>query len=186
MSSRKIVSTLDVTNWFCKKAEKVTQTLTEAKIQHLLFLAQIHFGLKEGRLLMPSLFVCGASGFYEPTIRDVMKFSLPLMSKPNLSAKTEDFLELIWMKYASLSQNELDKFIFSLECWKHFYRPEEETIVDPLQLVDSFAESIHNKIQPKSLQKSKILISQNGPVKVSAWHPRKLDSSKNKENIPHE
>lgn len=180
MNSHTIVSALDITNWFYKKAETSNIKLNETKIQHLLFLAQIHFALKEGRHLIPSLFICGRSGFYEPTIRALLKFGLPLMDKPAFAAATDRFLDLIWQKYASKEDAALDAFIWSLECWKHFYRPEEETVVDPLNCVDSFAAALQ-KNPAGHTEKSKILISQNGPVKVSAWHPRKLDISKNKE-----
>lgn len=180
MNSHVIVSALDTTDWFYKKAETAGIRLSENKIQHLLFLAQIHFALKEGRHLMPSLFVCGRSGFYEPTIRTLLKFGLPLMNKTELTPAANRFLDLIWQKYALKEDKTLDAFIWSLECWKHFYRPEEETIVDPLDCVDSFAGALQ-KNPAEQTEKSKILISQNGPVKVSAWHPRKLDISKNKE-----
>lgn len=177
MTDKAITSSLDITNWFCKKADTAGITLGEPKIQHLLFLAQIHFALKEGQTLMPSLFVCGRSGFYEPTIRTILGFGLPLMSKSHFSAEINDFLELIWQKYALQKDAELDRFIISLECWKHFYRPEEETIVNPMYFTDSFAGSIQKNGESGDSAKSKILISQNGPVKVSAWHPRKLGSS---------
>ncbi len=175
MKNSAIPSALDITNWFCKKAENHSQVLTEPKIQHLLFLAQIHYALKSGKILMPSLFICGRSGFYEPTIRTILSFGLPLMSPPRFDVEINDFLELIWQKYALQSEAELNRFILSLDCWKRFYRPEEETIVNPALFTDSFADSIQKT--PSEPQKSKILISQNGPVKVSTWQPRKIKSS---------
>lgn len=177
MNNSSIVSSLDVTDWFYKKAETSNIRLSETKIQHLLFLAQIHFALKEGRYLMPTLFICARSGFYEPTIRTLLKFGLPLMQKPTFSNTVQNFLSLIWQKYASVDDTDLDSFIWSLECWKQSYSPEEETIVDPMRLADSFAENLQ-KNKPEKKEEAKILLSQNGPVKVSTWHPRKLDSVK--------
>lgn len=177
MNNQAITSSLDITNWLCQKADSQGIILGENKIQHLLFLAQIHFALKSGQFLMPSLFVCGRTGFYEPTIRTILSFGLPLMEKPRFSAEINDFLELIWHKYGLQEDSQLNRFVISLECWKHFYRPEEETIVNPMHFTDSFAGSIQGSLEKNESKKSKILISQNGPVKVSAWNPRKLGSS---------
>ena len=183
MENKAVTSALDIVNWFCRKADTAGVMLEEAKIQHLLFLAQIHFALKSGHFLMPSLFVCGRGGFYEPTIRQIMRFGLPLMSKPSFDSSIDDFLELIWQKYAPRSEADLYRFIRSLECWKQSYRPETEVIVDPMRLADSFADSIRNARRDEPASSSGIRLSQNGPVRVSAWHPRKLkDSNKIKEN----
>lgn len=176
MSGQIITSSLEITNWLCRRAESEKDRLTEAKLQHLLFLAQIHYALKSGKFLMPSLFVCGRSGFYEPTIRQIMSFGLPLMKAPAFKEEIDAFLELIWKKYAKQTESELEHFILSLDCFKHFYRPEEETIVNPMYFTDSFAGSIQKTKTETS--GSQIRLSQNGPVKVSAWTPRKLHSDK--------
>ncbi len=179
MTDRKITSALDITNWLCQRAQTEGTVLPEAKIQHLLFLAQIHFALKSGHCLMPSLFVCGRSGFYEPNIRTIMQFGLPLMAKPSFDASTNDFLELIWQKYSHQDEPQLNRFIISLDCWKQSYRPERDVIVDVIRLADSFASSIKEKHSSDlSNPSSKIMLSQHGPVRVSAWHPRKLNSKK--------
>lgn len=179
MADRMITSALDITNWLCKRAETDGHTLQEAKIQHLLFLAQIHFALKSGHCLMPSLFVCGRSGFYEPNIRTIMQFGLPLMAQPDFDASVNDFLELIWQKYSHQDESSLNRFIISLDCWKQSYRPERDVIVDITRFTDSFAGAIKGKTnQDLSSQSSKIMLSQNGPVRVSAWHPRKLGTKK--------
>ena len=178
MNNHSIPSSLKLADWFYKKAISVGKQLNEQQIQHLLFLSQVHFILKSGRFLYPSLFVCDHSGFYNPTIRTLMEFGLPLMPKTNFSTEIEIFLELIWQKYALLSDVDLTKFVLSLECWKKNYRPNEEYIVNPMHLVDSFVGTLHlskGKQNPKT--KTKIMLSQHGPVKVSAWQPRKLSSS---------
>ena len=176
MNNHLIPYSLELAYWFCKKATSVGKQLGEQQIQHLLFLAQVHYILKSGHFLYPSLFVCGRSGFYNPTIRTLMEFGLPLMPETNFDAKIETFLELIWQKYALLSDTELTNFILTLDCWKKNYRSNEEFIVNPMHLIDSFADALHlSKEQKKT--KTKIMLSQHGPVKVSAWQPRKLSSS---------
>jgi hypothetical protein len=176
MTKKTVVSTLEVVNWFCKKAEKARIPLEESKIQNMLFLAQMHYVLKSGQLLTPSLFVCGQDGFFEPTIRTLLGFGLPLMAAPKLENETSVFLELIWQKYAPWKNDELKKFVVSLECWKNFYRPERELIVNPVSIIDSFSNSIRG-VAPQPAVTGKVLMSQNGPVQVSSWKPRKVTSS---------
>lgn len=179
MTNKMITSALDITNWFCKRADTENISLQEAKIQHLLFLAQIHFALQSGHCLMPSFFVCGKSGFYEPNIRTIMQFGLPLMANPNFSPDTNNFLELIWQKYGHQDEAELNRFIISLECWKQSYRPERDVIIDISRLADSFSSSIKSYgTRDLSTSNSKIMLSQHGPVRVSSWHPRKLNTNK--------
>ena len=181
MTDRKIVSSLDITNWFFKKAESQSLRLSENKIQHLLFLTQMHFILKNGNFLSPTLFVCDNKGFFDPTIRSILSFGLPLMSKPHLSKTTDDFLELIWQKYGKQSDFELQNFVTSLKCYKQNCNINNETIINPMNFVDSFASSLNINTKFSASAKTKILISQNGPVRVSAWDPRKSSNS-NKEN----
>ena len=179
MNCCSIPSSLEIVDWFCKKANTLNKEFGEPQIQHLLFLSQLHFVLKFGQLLYPSLFVCGQSGFYNPTIRTIMKFGLPLMETTKFDSEIEKFLNLIWQKYSLFSETELTSFVLSLDCWKNSYKKDAETIINPMALVDSFAETLHHT-KRKNFQspKSKIMLSQNGPVKVSAWQPRKLSSSK--------
>ena len=174
MINRKIVSSLDITNWFFKKAETQSLRLSENKIQHLLFLSQMHFVLKNGCLLSPTLFVCDNNGFFDPTIRSILNFGLPLMSKPRLSSATDDFLELIWQKYGKQTDFELQNFVTSLKCYKQNCNINNETIINPMNFIDSFASSLNINTKFSSPAKTKILISQNGPVRVSTWDPRKL------------
>ena len=172
MIEQKTDSSLDIANWFYRKAEADKKHIDEKKVQHLLFLAQLHFALKNGCYLMPSLFVCNKTGFYEPTIRAILEFGLPLMPRNTVSAEKNNFLELIWQKYGNKSEAELSQFVMSLDCFSQFYRAEKENIVNPMQFVDSFEKSLQS--QNNKRNKTKILISQNGPVRVSTWSPRKL------------
>lgn len=176
MTTKTVISSLDVVHWFYKKAEKTHIVLEESKVQHLLFLTQMHHVLKSGQLLTPSLFVCGKDGFFEPTIRTLLNFGLPLMELPKFDKDTLVFLELIWRKYAPWKNDELKDFIVSLDCWKNFYHPERELIVNPVSIIDSFSNSIHS-VAPQPAVTNKVMMSQNGPVRVSNWQPRKVNSS---------
>ncbi len=179
MDRRNFFSSIEIADWFHKKAERQGLPLSDEKIQHLLFLAQIHHMLKEGRLLIPSFFICGKSGFYEAGLQSILRFGLPLMPMASFDDNTAAFLELIWKKYSPLSDYELNEFITSLNCWQKNYNSLKETVVDVSKLVDSFAQSIQGSPEDFSFVKSpahtkKIMLSQNGPVQVSSWHPRKL------------
>ena len=120
---------------------------------------------------MPSLFVYSKSEIYDPTIRTIMDYGFPLMPSPEFDADTVNFLELIWQKYALLSDEKIRDFVYSLKFFKNIQDEKDDIIIDPFNFIDSFSSSIQNK---KNETKSKIMISQNGPVKVSAWTPRKL------------
>lgn len=176
MSQNKIPSSLDITCWFCAKAESSNVRLTDKKIQHLLFLAQINHLAKHKCFLFPSMFVCDNNGFSDPTITTIMQHGLPLMSSPKLSPENTQLLEAVWHKYSPLSDAELHRFITSLDCYKHNYKQNCQTIINPACMVDTSPTCVsHSPNSPKS----KIMISQNGPVKVSAWSPRKLCPPKN-------
>ena len=58
MIVQKMDSSLDIVNWFYRKAEDDKKIIDEKKVQHLLFLSQIHFALKNGCYLMPSQKQC--------------------------------------------------------------------------------------------------------------------------------
>ena len=171
MTYKKNNSNINIAYWFYRKAEKLKAKLSENKIQHLLFLTQMHYSIKYKKLLMPSLFVYSNSEIYDPTVRTIIDYGFPLMPIPEFEPDVADFLELIWQKYASLSDEKLKDFMHSLKCFKDFNAQNNDIIINPLNLTDSFSSSIQNK---KNNTKSKIMISQNGPVKVSAWTPRKL------------
>lgn len=177
MTEQPAVSPLDVADWFFKKADTENVRISDDKIQHLLFLSQMHFALKERKYLMPALFVCDRSGFYEASVRSILKFGFPLMPNSKLSRPVNAFLELIWQKYASLADAGLKDFVCTLECWKQSYLEGQENIVDAVACTDSFTASLQ-KVSNGSHEKTKIMLSQRGPVKVSAWMPRKLNGSK--------
>ncbi len=171
MTYKKNNSNINIAYWFYRKTDKLKTKLSETKIQYLLLLSQMHYTIKYKNLLMPSLFVYSNSEIYDPTVRTIMNYGFPLMPIPEFETEVTDFLDLIWQKYAPISDEKLQEFVHSLNCFKNIYNENDNIIINPLNFIDSFATSIRNK---KNENKSKIMISQNGPVKVSAWTPRKL------------
>lgn len=176
MPKKSITSALDVIGWFCNKAAQNKQRLSPEQLQNMLFLAQMHHLGKHGRVMMPAMFVCYNQGFYEPTIDAIIGHGLPLLEQPVFEQNTTMILESVWQKYSSLSEQELLDFITSLNCWLQFYQQEKEIIVNPVELTASFISSISGN-RSSSASKTKIRLSQNGPVQVSPWHPRKVSNS---------
>lgn len=176
MATKLIKSTLDIVGWLCHKALADKQTLSSQQLQNLLFLVQMHHIGKEGKVLVPSMFVCCRDGFYEPTVESVLSQKLPLLKMPTLEPNISLLLESVWQKYAHLSEKELLNFVTSLSCWKETYNTEKEVVINPLDIASSFSLSIS---KDKNFSPSKIRLSQNGPVQVSPWRPRKLGNTSN-------
>ena len=174
MNKQKNISSFETACWFYQKALADKIRITDSKIQHLLFLSQLHYALKHGSYLMPTLFVCFDRGFYEASVQNILSYGIPPISFTDMAHT--DFLELIWQKYGQMPEDKLRQFILSLDCFKNCYRPERETVVNPLNFADSFSQDLQSHKNTSST--TKVLISQNGPVKVSAWTPRKLTDQK--------
>ena len=184
MSLSAISSSLEAANWFFRRADKADLYLENEKLQQLLFLAQVHFALNNNmEYLIPSLFICDDRGFSEPNLAKILSYGLPLMEAPTFSEKTNSFLELIWKKYSSMSYKELADFIKSSDSYIDNYQTGKKNIIPLKEMAQKFKSSL----SPRSFSKAgtsvgrKILISQNGPVMVSAWQPRKLGPKNNKE-----
>lgn len=185
-SAPAVNSALDVANWFFRQAEKDGWFLENEKLQHLLFLAQVHYALLNNQeYLMPAVFVCDDSGFTEPNIAKALSFGRPLMPLPQFSNENNTFLSLIWQKYASMSIRDLSVFIKSSATYMENYQSGRKNIV----MLPELALKFKNNLNPGTVSKSqtrspkKVLISQNGPVVVSQWQPRKLNSKNSKENV---
>ena len=173
MIYQKNTSSLNIAYWFYDKSKNAKIQLSEQKLQYLLFLSQMHYSAKYTKLLIPSMFVYSKSGIYDPSIRTIMDYGFPLMQTPQFNNEVSSFLNLIWQKYAPQSEASLKEFIYSLNCLKQYVSKNDEIIINPLNLSDSFASSLKN--EAPIAKKTKIMISQNGPVKVSAWMPKKLN-----------
>ena len=174
-------SVLDIANWFFKKSEKDCWYLDDCKVQHLLFLAQLHYALEhDRRYLAPACFIADENGFSEPTLGHFLDFGRPLMASPRLDEKITLFLEKIWKKYALLNLSELTEIIKSSRGYKDNYVVGNKNIVDILSLIADFSANagIIKSTDVSQSNAKKILLSQNGPVVVSKWQPRKLSATK--------
>ena len=90
---------IDVAYWFFNRAEKDGLYLETDVMQHLLFLAQVHFAMSYNmQMLTPSLFVCDHTGFYEPNLIK-LKYFLKVFG-----LSMENFLYVAWKKSLNLIQ----------------------------------------------------------------------------------
>ncbi len=185
MSAPAVSSALDVANWFFKQAEKDGWYLENEKLQHLLFLAQVHYALLNAQnYLMPAVFVVDASGFTEPNVKKALSFGRPLMTAPQFSRDINHFLSLIWQKYSPMSIRDLADFVKSSALYGNNFQIGHANLVNPTELSAQFKENLTSSTLHRTdgRSPSKVLISQHGPVVVSSWKPRKLNSQNTKEN----
>lgn len=169
-------SVIDTAYWFINRAEDDGLFLDDEKLQHLLFLAQVHFAIKNNmEFLMPSLFVCGNDGFYEPNLKVMFSQGRPFMPKKILADKVETFLEQIWNKYATISLKELEMMIKSNLAYQNCYTEGSINIISQKTLVENFVKNDSMSTNNDYMKKNKkFSYSQNGPVVVSKWNPRKV------------
>ena len=166
-------SALDVANWFFKKAEASQAYLEEDKLHALIYLAQTHYSLKyDMQYLIPSLFVCDNNGLFEPNLKKILEFGMPLMNEPSFPRKINEFLELIWQKYATKNTFELISLIKDSQVYQKHHVKDEITLLT----LDEMTQYFGMPVESKTTQK--IRISQNGPVVVSKWQPRKISEDK--------
>lgn len=147
-------------------------------MQHLLFLAQIHFAMAYNmQILVPSLFVCNKDGFFEPNLKRMFAMGRPFMPPVKFPAKIDSFLESIWNKYGKTSLISLEKLIKSNSAFKENCIAGTINVIDLKAVVDSFIKSSKaaQKNNAFSNNRKKVMLSQNGPVVVSKWQPRKID-----------
>ncbi len=148
-----------------------------------MFLAQVHYALAYNMgILMPSMFVCDETGFTEPTLNKIFAQGHPFMPKAVMNVKTNDFLLEIWKKYGSLSTKELTNIIKNNPAYKDNYVEGVKNLVQLNLVVEKFISNsnILKDNNAYSDNKKKILLSQNGPVVVSKWQPRKVAQSNSK------
>ena len=122
---------IDIAYWFFNRAEKDGIYLETEKMQHLLFLAQIHFAMAYNmQILVPSLFVCNKDGFFEPNLKRMFAMGRPFMPPVKFPAKIDSFLESIWNKYGKTSLIGLEKLIKSNSAFK------ENCIAGTINVID--------------------------------------------------
>lgn len=169
---------IDIAYWFFNRAEKDGIYLETENMQHLLFLAQVHYATSYNmQMLMPSIFVCDHSGFYEPNLKKMFSMGRPFMPPVKFPAQIDSFLENIWMKYGKMSIRELDKLIKNNPAFKENCTAGTINAVDFKSVVDNFIKigKLNKQNNAFSDNRKKVMLSQNGPVVVSKWQPRKID-----------
>ncbi len=174
MSKKTFYSSITVGAWLFNKFKHAGLMFDELKYKHIIFLCQMHYLLKNKRLLFPSFFVCDKNCFYEPSLSEIMQTGFPLSFSYSLSEEDLSLLNIIWQKYSLLQTSELSSFI---KKFCEFSEIKEGTIVNPANIIDTFAEYLQINKNSKSLSKSKIMLSQNGPVRVTEWKPRKIHNN---------
>ncbi len=101
-------STLDVALWFVERAESGGVTLSNRKLQSMLYLAQAHFAnANRGRRLMPAVFLAADAGPIEPTIYHMFQDGPPRLINTVPGAKVAAFLGQVWERYTQLSDEQL-------------------------------------------------------------------------------
>ena len=169
-----IDSTVEAAYWFIEKAEKDGVFLDDEKLHYLLFLSQASFAVKfKGKILFPGVFVTSDNGVMEPNIAKIFSFGRPYMPPVKIKDEIVFFMEEIWKKYASQSTLALANIVKSSTAYKNNHKKGEKYVVDISLSADLFQSSQDVSNNPK-----KMLFSQNGPVMVSKWTPRKVNSSK--------
>lgn len=172
-------SAFDVAYWFLNKAEQNRLYIEDAKLQHLLFLAQVRYAMQYNmEQLLPSLFMVDENGFFEPNISRIFAMGRPFMPIVKLSEKVEIFLNDIWDKYGKMSERQLTSLIKNSSAYKDNYIADGKNLVELKTVIEKLksSENLSKNYITDSQNKKKVLISQNGPVVVSKWKPRKITS----------
>lgn len=168
-------SAIDIAYWFLNKAEDAGIYLDDEQIHNLLFLSQVHYALQNRQeVLMPSLFLCGEDGIIEPALHRIFSQGRPFMPPIKLNDKLTVFLNGIWDKYGTLPAQRLKELIKKSAAYKDHCIAGSKNIINISQVIEKFT-NLDNKASGNF--RKKVLISQNGPVMVSQWNPRKLDTS---------
>ena len=164
-------SAIDVAYWFFERAEKDGTFLDDEKMFHLLFVAQLGYARRYDReVLVPRLFICDEDGFTEPNLKKMFSLGRPYMPPVKLTDKVSAFLENIWNQYAKMTTAALSSLIKNSSAYKECRRSGEKYLVAANDILNKFT-----PLQPEKIaDNKKIRISQNGPVMVSRWNPRKL------------
>jgi len=170
-----IKSSIDVAYWFLAKAEDEGLFLEDEKLHHLLFLSQLIYAKENAQMLMPCLFMCGEKGFFEPNIKTIFANGRPFMPKVKADENLHLFLETVWNRYKQLSILQLNNIVMNTSLFNETHKKGVETVVSWNSLVDKSREYGTIREDDNLVSKApKILLSQNGPVLVSQWKPRKV------------
>ncbi|MBQ8464950.1 MAG: hypothetical protein IJ545_02955 [Alphaproteobacteria bacterium] len=166
-------SSLDVAYWFFNRAEQDNLYLETDKVHHLLFWAQSRYAQSPYyKMLMPCLFLCDDNGFFEPNLKRIFEQGRPFMPPVQFEASLSKFLEQIWNEFRTKSLSQCKKLMTQHPLYNEFYQQGSTTLIPWEALTRQINHTPTNSFTPFS---KKILVSQNGPVVVSPWAPRKVN-----------
>lgn len=170
-----VESAVDVAYWFFDKASDDRVALDDYKMQQLLFLSQVLFARTYNQEMMfPSMFVCDKDGFFEPNIKKILAQGRPFMPRAKFGSKVSEFLEEVWKKYAPMSSKEIKMFILNSALYAEFAKSGAKNLVDFKSVIEFLNKHVSFADEYENSGKRKVLLSQNGPVMVSQWKPRKV------------
>ncbi len=170
-----VESAVDVAYWFFDKASDTRKPLDDYKMQQMLFLSQILFAQAYNQeMLFPSYFICDENGFFEPNIKKILAQGRPFMPRAHFDSRTSDFLEEVWMKFAAMTSDEIKVFILNSEIYNRFTRNAQKSLIDFKSIIEFLNKHASILQEPNASNQRKVLLSQNGPVMVSEWKPRKI------------
>ena len=132
---------------------------------------------------MPCVFAFGRNGYEEPSFAGVYSAGILPQVSIRLSHDTIQFLDKIWHIYSAMSASQLEDLIRQ-RIGSPNHQGKEKIIPDFKSLVEKFKSSSKMNKASTSTAKSntvagskKVMLSQNGPVMVSAWKPRKISNT---------
>ena len=170
-----VESAVDVAYWLFDKASDTRSELDDYKMQQMLFLAQLLFAKTYNHEMMfPSLFICDENGFFEPNMQKILAQGRPFMPRAKFNARVNEFLEELWEKYAAMSSREMKNFILNSSVYAEFALKGKKRLVDFRDLTDFVRRQGNLMAEKENEDTRKVLLSQNGPVMVSKWKPRKV------------
>lgn len=183
MATPATASSLDVAYWFFNRAEQDDLYLETEKIHPLLFMAQNRYAKQySDRLLMPCVFLCDENGFYEPTLKRIFAQGRPFMQPSKIENHIVAFLEEIWQEYGNLSLSQFSQLMTRMPCYNQCRldgNPILSAEMPSTEKAEKFQTTTSERLSREASRK-KVLVSQNGPVLVSQWTPRKINSHSDK------
>ena len=177
-----IDSALDLASWFLQQSQKEDIFVEDEKLQSLIFLSQVHYAIQnEKNILIPSTFLIDEYGVFEPTLAKLQKYKQLKSIPTRIDENIQLFLEKIWKTYAFMPVKQIRSHVKSLTKDIEIKDLMTSEILDFNNLIEKL--KIYSKIDTlntKNITKNKegnekkVLMSQNGPVIVTQWHPRKV------------
>ena len=105
-------SSFEVISWFLSRAKRDDIFLDYRKLQHLLFLSQLHYQASfPDMVLMPCVFAYGRNGYEEPAFAGIYSAGILPQVSIRLSHDTIQFLDKVWQIYSAMNATQLEQLI---------------------------------------------------------------------------